>query len=230
MRPATSFLLMALVFGPGCGDDNSGSTSDAAPGGVADASCSPAGIVYLNRAGGDYIAGAQGSDNAFTNTTQVLSESMTLPPTARTDWDEVASCIREALSPFNISVVESDPGDVDHAEVVFTTTSFGGGAISVGPLLCPATERPIAFVFDVQASASETCKNALSQWATAVVSLDHSYACEDYLTFLPSCGPRTWVDDDIECGEFEARDCVCGGTTQNSYQTLLSAFGPTCAE
>jgi hypothetical protein len=58
--------------------------------------------------------------------------------------------------------------------------------------------------------------------------LDHVRECRDLLSFETDCSDRSFVDDDITCGEFEDRPCNCGGDTQNSFQHLLDLLGPAC--
>lgn len=224
---------MIVLVGAGCGDDGgSSSTSDAS---VPDAGCTPSATIYLNNQGGTYTAGA--ADDSYANVSSVLDMARTLEPWGTVDiWNDLVSCFRQGVSQFNVEVVETDPGDVDHTEIVFTTTTWIAGAGSLAPLLCTPGTRPIAYMFDVYGSnTTSACEAALQIWGNAAVSLDHAFECSDYMTFLTGCGAKGWVDQDVPCGEYEARDCQClgvgggpTGPTQNSYQRLLNAYGPPC--
>lgn len=44
------------------------------------------------------------------------------------------------------------------------------------------------------------------------------------MTFLSGCGDKSFLDANVSCGEFEAHNCTCGGSTQNSFQHLLSTL------
>jgi hypothetical protein len=74
------------------------------------------------------------------------------------------------------------------------------------------------------------CWTAAQESAHAF-GLDHAMDCSDPLTYLdttPSggnCGVRFFRNKLIDCGEFEARQCVCGGAKQNSHAKMLAVHG-----
>lgn len=48
----------------------------------------------------------------------------------------------------------------------------------------------------------------------------------DLMTYLTeNCGPKRYVDQEMQCGEYELRACQCGGSTQNSFAVLLGKLG-----
>jgi hypothetical protein len=45
------------------------------------------------------------------------------------------------------------------------------------------------------------------------------------MTYLSGCGAKTFQDVDAQCGEYSARECMCGGSTQNSVEHLYTTLG-----
>ena len=70
----------------------------------------------------------------------------------------------------------------------------------------------------------------IAQEAAHAWGLDHSYKCEDPMTYLEGCGEKNFVDGDFPCGEYSPRACDCGNATQNTYQHILGMFGPAAAD
>jgi hypothetical protein len=66
----------------------------------------------------------------------------------------------------------------------------------------------------------------VSQLASEITGLDHAFDCHDWLSQLSDCGPRSFLDANVNCGDFSARACQCGGTTQNSHQTMMATLCP----
>lgn len=218
--------LVGLLFAA-CG----GGDSPAPDAGPPDANtCTGAGIVYLNAFGGDFKkrGGGPETDDSVLNETFILDMDRTIAPWPNmANWPDIVSCIRGQLAPFNIGVVETDPGNVDHSEIVFSDTYWDqNGVYSISGFSCTGLPRAITFVFgdfladDVQAA----CSAALGQWGTTL-GIDRAFDCRDHTTLLATCGDKTFLDEDVACGAFEAETCACGGETQNSYQTILSTFG-----
>ena len=101
-----------------------------------------------------------------------------------------------------------------------------GGIANVSPITCDGdrvVDDGIAFVF-AQSYGDlpiELCWNA-AQAAGSLLGLDRELLAGDVMTFLAGSLPKAFLDEEASCGEFAPRPCQCGGTTQNSYQTLLA--------
>lgn len=230
----------------GCG-------SESGEGGVTDAQVDPpadahgdAGctetplVVFLNRNGGDYT---QGMDNASTNVSGVLpEEAQTIPPATfdATVWADIVACMADRLAPFNIELVETDPGAMPHREVVFvdslTQAGFPSGVGGAAADRCPTQSTPDPLERGVVIVAGTTtfgndaraiCENALLSLGITFY-LDHTPYEADLMSVLPNEAPKRFLDMDVSCGEFSERDCRCGGSKQNSYQHLLAHAGPRC--
>jgi hypothetical protein len=234
-------LLAALMVLAGCGGDDDGSTGGG-DGGSADSDggggdCTPpdgpAAIVYLNRDGATFT---RGPESSVDNTTLVVEDEFVFEPHPFGDnnWDSLAGCFRAGLSPFHIDVVEQDPGPVDHTEIVFSTTWIDTDVASISAFSCASYPRGTAFVFSDNFAESDwqsECDLALQQFGVVGGGLDHSFDCRDYMSYLDSgCDSKDWVDEPLPCGELEERDCMCDRASQNSFQILLSTFGPACTD
>jgi hypothetical protein len=55
--------------------------------------------------------------------------------------------------------------------------------------------------------------------------LDHEHTCKDPMGYLGGCGARWFQDQELRCGEHEARDCADGKPTQNSVARLRAVLG-----
>jgi hypothetical protein len=221
-------LAVVLLVASACGGgDGGGADAGAAPGADACQARGPGGVVYLNREGGTF---APGPESSVDNTTSATGEEREVLPHPYSDsaWNLLAECVADGLAPFDIELVESDPGDIDHTELVFTQESWVGEVGAFSAFSCAGFPRGIAFVFGETFSGDVPgeCAAALRQLGSVAAGLDHVIGC-DYMGLDDDCELR-WVDDDLTCGDLDQRDCVCGGATQNSYQKMLATFGPSC--
>jgi hypothetical protein len=188
--------------------------------------CAPA-VLYLNKSGGMWDHG--GRDDASANLSLLVDMPRTLPPWPKSasDWTELVACMRTALAPFPITVTETDPAPATHTEIVFTTEYWGGTATTS---IIPDSCRPghqVEFVFgDAIATRARACHVALRAYAQMVANLSLGDHCEDVLNDQMDCTPdRFFTDLEVHCVDAanQPAPCRCGGTTQNSFQTLLAA-------
>ena len=153
-------------------------------------------------------------------------------------WNETLACIRAVYQPFGVQVVTEDPGATAHHEAVLAGRSTEAGypantVLGVAPLdssTCRPQNNVISFSFanDHGPSPLDMCWTVAQESAHAF-GLDHAFECSDALTYLPigQCpGAKQFRNLDSKCGEFSARNCICGGTTQNTYQRLIGVHGP----
>lgn len=192
--------------------------------------CEPT-TLYLNRTGGDYDTGP--FDDAIANHSVLLDGPMHLPPYSHDDatWASTARCIRDGLAPFEIDVVETDPGAVPHVEIVFTTTYWAGpaGTTMVVPDSC--LPHQLEFVFgDALATDVRACQMALIGFAEMTAKLSIGANCNDFLDLSQDCAPaRQFVDQTVDCADAlgQPTTCRCGGTQQNTFAVMSAAF-PAC--
>ena len=235
MRIGELAVLAVVLAACGGGDDDGGGGGADADPGTPDACAAPGeapAIVFLNRDGGAYTLGAEDS---VANVSASIEQDRTVQPHPYGDenGDAIVACCTAGLSPFHIDVVEEDPGDVDHTEVVFTVNEWQPeGVGSFSSFSCAGYPRGIAWVFsDVvpEEDPETTCQLAISQFGSLAAGLEHADACEDFMSQSTCETEKSWVDADLACGDFGVeRACDCGGTTQNSFQKMTATFGPSC--
>jgi hypothetical protein len=187
--------------------------------------------LFLNPNGGRYTTGW--SDDSTNNVSSILSFDVDIPayPHGQASWDQFMTCMRGLYSPFNIEVTDVDPGDAAHMEVVVgghpNHIGMGGGVGGVAPLTCGVVPNAVAYAFpETYGDDPQGICEAAGQESAHAFGLDHEYLCEDIMTYLFGCGPKSFQDQDVSCGEYNERQCYCGGQTQNSYQYLLGVLGP----
>lgn len=230
MRFLSSVLGMLFV---GCGGG-----SDSKPDAevvVADAcvATSPR-VAYLHRGGGTYTAGTMDSR---TNMTGSVSGSITLPsPTiVEQDWLDFVACVESKFTAFNVSITTTDPGTAPHLEVVIVDRADQVNPSSPGwDALTPVascragkglvTENGISFVaWETLVDTGRRCQKS-AQSIGFLLGLDRAYACNDIMTwdtqFCIPPGEATFVDAEVPCGELEARTCLCGFPTENTFHAL----------
>jgi hypothetical protein len=127
-------------------------------------------------------------------------------------------------------VTDEDPGDAPHFESIvagYAEDIGAGGAGGIAPFSCGVWGNSINFTFaeTLGGNAQVLCE-VVAQESGHVMGLEHAYLCEDPMTYLEGCGPKTFQDIDAQCGEFSVSPCGCGNETQNSVQHLLGIFGP----
>lgn len=187
-------------------------------------------VIYMNRSGGTFTPGAS---NSKTNRSSIVSYTSSIAPwdVSEAGWQEVMDCMREIWAPFDVEITDLDPGDAPHIESVVAgrpqDVGMSSGIGGVSPFDCGVIETSIVFTF---ARVYGTDYRAICETAAQEVAhsfgLDHQYMCEDPMTYLYGCGEKTFQDADAPCGEYNARSCSCGGSTQNSVELLLGFNGP----
>jgi hypothetical protein len=186
-------------------------------------------IIYLNRCrGGCTVTG--GWDDARENRSSIVGGTSVVEEFEHGDtaWDAVVACVALMYEPFDIVITDEDPGNVEHFEAVVAgypqDIGMSSGVGGVAPFGCGIINNAMTFSFaNVYSSTRDICETVAQETAHAF-GLDHEFMCEDPMTYLSGCGEKTFQDIDAPCGEFEARECYCGGFTQNSYQRIVGHF------
>jgi hypothetical protein len=195
----------------------------------------PSKTIFLERRAIDLTPG---EDDAAKGISSVLANASNKP--ARTTawsggdkkWKSLVACVQKLFSPFDVVVTDTRPTDAN-----FLMVAVGGKPADIGmkdghhvaglaPFNGGVIPRAVVFAFaatnnnDVQA----VCETIGMEVAHAY-GLDHEYLCKDVMTYLQSCGKKSFVDASASCGEAKKRACEGGALTQNSYQVLLSVLG-----
>jgi hypothetical protein len=191
--------------------------------------------LFLNKSGGNYIPG---SDNSSTNRSSIPSSPSTVPAYEGTaqQWATLLACVKDQFSRFDITVTDVDPGSAPHIEAVMggnpQDIGMGSGVGGVAPMYgdCSVVERAVVYIFTKVFSSTQSECEVAAQEIGHALGMDHEYLCKDPMTYLGGCGAKTFQDVDAQCGEYEPRECMCGGSTQNSVEHLYATLGPASGE
>lgn len=191
-------------------------------------------IIYLNGCFGTGCDFTPGNENSSTNTSSIIDGTRHVPPFSggQVQWDAIVECVRDTYKPFDIVITDEDPGAAPHFEAVVAGLASDIGQVGLigglAPFICGETiNNAITFTFAelVDNDVAETCW-VIAQETAHAFGLDHEYLCTDPMSYLRNCDyNKRFQDEDAACGEYDERECACGGATQNSYQTLLAHFG-----
>lgn len=192
-------------------------------------------VIYLNKNG---VTLLPGENDARTNRSSIATTQTAIPawnPSATT-WAATVSCMRDLFAPFDVTVVESDPGNVPHIEAVFGGSpqllGMDAGVAGVSPFTqnCAVIENSIVFTFTsvIPQDARLACE-IMAQEVAHSYGLDHVLLASDPMTYLPYSGNRTFKNQTASCGEDVSRPCGIGGSTcrvnQNSVGLLTERLG-----
>ncbi|MBE7454543.1 MAG: hypothetical protein HS111_38505 [Kofleriaceae bacterium] len=208
------------------------------------------GIIYLNRCTGGCTFTKSSINDATSNQTIIGNvdpgTTMMITEFAHSEavWTELVDCVRAVYSPYDVEIVTEDPGLVPHHEAVVAGRAADinrPGVLGVAPLdsnTCEPKNNVISFSLanDHGSGAGLTLAQHIC-WTVAQESahsfgLDHAFDCTDPLTYMATtqsggpCGVKFFRNKLLDCGEFESRDCICGGTKQNAHSKLLAVHGP----
>lgn len=197
-------------------------------------------LLFLNRCQGDCTIHRTDFDDSRRNSSLVPDRpTSTVAAWNRSeeDWKATVSCVRDMFAPFDIKIVDVDPGDAPHHESIVAGTptdvfdlratpeavTYGG----IAPLGCGGgIPNSMSYVFANHIADLDFICAAVAQEVGHTFGLDHLMRCDDPMTYLPACGPKVFQDVASHCGETGARECACtSASTQNSYQHIAGLFG-----
>jgi MYXO-CTERM domain-containing protein len=194
-------------------------------------------IIFVNGQGGHYTAG--NNEDSRTNVSSIASSAVDMPAYSKgaAAWSQFVSCIQDEFSRFNVQVTDQDPGNVPHLEAVISGTpdmiGLGQGVGGIANMNddCSLFENGITWIFEQVFRDAQTDCEVAAQEISHNIGLDHEYLCQDPMTYLDGCGHKTFHDQDVSCGEYSARQCMCAdprngsAAHQNSVQFLLLRLG-----
>lgn len=185
-------------------------------------------IMYLNPCPGD-CSFSFGADDSVNDTSSLGSFTLSELQLSDMQFGEIAQCFENLFAPFDVRVVLEDPSPIRHTEVVIAGAGSEAGYPGVGgvaPFNCGFIDNAPVFAFgNLFGSNLRVICEIAAQQAASSFGLDHHFFCPDVQTFLGDCGPKSFQNLDMPCGEFEERACSCGGSTENSFQVLGNTFG-----
>ena len=192
-------------------------------------------VIYLNKNG---VTLTPGNNDARTNRSTIASTQTTIQPwnVSPATWSATVACMRELFAPFDVDVVEADPGNVPHIEAVFGGSpgqlGLPNGVAGVSPFTtdCSIIENSIVFTFTnvIPADARLACEIQAQEVAHSF-GLDHVLLASDPMTYLNYNGDRSFKNQTAQCGEDVARPCGINGNVcrpnQNSVTLLTERLG-----
>jgi len=208
-------------------------TPDARPSAKTVSSSSVSRLIYLNRCADGGCRIRRGEHDALANTSSLPTRTnsrLTAFEHGDEIWRQVVDCVAEIYLPYDVTITDVDPSPLAHHEAIVAGTGdeigLDAGLGGIAPAVCAAQDNLISFTFAnfYDANVREICEVVAHESAHAF-GLDHVLGCSDPLSYLPECGARFFRDEELPCGEFEERECACGGTTQNPHRMLLAVLG-----
>lgn len=187
--------------------------------------------IYLNRHGGNYQCG---DDDSALNLSSVVcgSDGGNVGDFSGSEnqWTYVRQCVADLFSPFNVYVTDIEPTSGDYVEAVVGGSpgqaGMPNGVGGVAPFSCGIIPNAVVYAFaDVYGNDVQGICETVAQEVAHAFGLDHEFLCQDPMTYLGGCGDKSFQDTYAQCGEFEPRECSCGGTSQNSVQMMLERLG-----
>ncbi len=189
-------------------------------------------IIYLNPCWGGCTI-TPGDDNSITNRSSIPYQTSNLSQfnAGQTAWNAVVQCVQAMYEPFDIEVTDQDPSPANHFEAMVAGTpqqvGMSSGVGGVSPFTCGVINNAITYTFaNIYGGSVQAICEVVAQETAHAFGLDHEFLCQDPMTYLYGCGDKSFQDVDARCGEDQARNCSCGGSTQNSVQRILAVFGP----
>ncbi|NVB79125.1 MAG: Ig-like domain-containing protein [Kofleriaceae bacterium] len=192
-------------------------------------------IIYLNHTG---ITLTPGNDDSRTNKSSIINSQKTVPAwnTSAANWAATVACMKDMFARWDVTVTDVNPGNVPHMEAVFGGSpqnigmQAGVGGVSPFTEDCGIIENSIVFTFtNVFPDDPQTVCEVMAQEVAHSYGLDHEMLASDPMTYLNYNGDRTFKDQTVSCGEYQARQCGIGGSVcranQNSVQLLNQRLG-----
>jgi hypothetical protein len=147
-------------------------------------------------------------------------------------WRRLVACVKALYAPFDVEVTDRQPAGDDYLRVLVGGRPGDAGIADrhvsgMAPFDGGVIPRAIVFAFAQQVGndVQTTCET-IGMETAHTYGLDHEYDCHDVMTYRPACGPKTFVDRAVPCGELRPRPCEGGAATQSSFRTLLKVLGP----
>ena len=193
-------------------------------------------IIYLNncKPGGCQVTPGNNNATATPIQSSIPDQPSTVTPFAYSDavWAQVVQCVKATYAPFGVSVVDTKPaaGVNYHMAIVAGTpqnVQMQQGVGGVSPFSCGYIPNSVSYSFAnvYGGDVDEICWTVAQETAHSY-GLDHKYDNKDPMTYLSS-GPtrKTFQNTSGPCGEYNARNCQCGGASMNSFAEILATFG-----
>jgi hypothetical protein len=201
-------------------------------------------VVYLNREGATLVGGVDDASKNQSSLVRSAKHKYVAFPAfegSPAQWNTIVECVKNRFAPFSISIVDQrplEPGYLmamvggtakafDQADAIAGEDQEHAVRTGLSPFNGEVIPGAVVLVFakTLNQHPRSVCETAGMEIGHAY-GLDHQMDCRDLMTYLPSCGPRRFVDKAVPCGEQNPRQCRSGENEQNSYGRLLEILGP----
>jgi MYXO-CTERM domain-containing protein len=183
------------------------------------------------------------ADDSRTNVSSIVqgSGTRTLQPYSGspTTWAAIVACVRENYAPFNIQVVTTEPSSSSSYFEAMAAGSpsnvgFSSQTAGVASFSCGIIPNAISFSFlNLNPSDVNDACWTISQESAHNFGLSHEMLGGDAMTYMQNPPRKRFLDQTACIGTqgccAPSQECQCGATQQNSFQELLSIFGPAGA-
>lgn len=195
----------------------------------------PPRIIYLQRESVQLMGGWEDSHD---NRSQLLAQGDTRSVPgftgSRRAWSRIVRCVRDKFAAFDVAITDERPARRGYVLVhvggrprdLFGQDRKGTGGVA--PYNGHVIPDAMVFAFSrTLGNRIDAVCETIAHEIGHVYGLDHSYRCNDLMTYLERCGERRFLNAAVRCGESGRRDCEDGSVTQNSYRHLLHVLGPS---
>ncbi len=198
-------------------------------------------VMFINFDGANL---SYGSDDSAANRTQIQQLAGNFSAYGNgAKRAATLQAVKQDWSPFNVVITESRPNSGNYTMCMTGPTNpFGGGVLGIAPLDCnDQQDRNVVFAFhsaNDQFPAS-TQATTISQEIAHAYGLEHVNEEGDIMnpynaggdpSFLDQCIPIVPNNGQIYCTQQHIAECGGNGSTQNSYQELMTLFGPSAPD
>lgn len=195
----------------------------------------PAGNIFVNFDGAQLSSGFDDSKNNQTQIGQLAGSFAAYGEGSKRD--AVMQAVRADWADFNVGITDTRPANGDYTmNMTGPTNPFGGGVLGIAPLDCndSQTHNNITYAFHSENDGFSAAVTA----TTIGQEVAHSYGLEhvdepgDVMNPFNAGGDASFTDTCIQivqgvsCGAQHSAECG-SSSMQNSYQELLTLFGPS---
>ena len=181
-----------------------------------------------------------GVDDARGSSSSLVAQgpARTIPKyrASNANWNRLVACVEDKFKGLDVQFTDVKPttGDYVIVKVGGKQSDIGKGGKAIGGI-APFNGFPlnnvIVYAFD-QGGTYRTRTNCetIAHEVGHIYGLDHTYECNDVMSYLQGCGTKSFVATALPCGEHDVRECVANRPSQNSQAQLLAVLGASGTE
>lgn len=199
--------------------------------------------IYVNFDGAQLDCTGNYHDDSRTNSSWVCGMFVGVGPYAYAAYDgnetqraAILQATRDDWAPFQVDVVNARPDQGDYTMAMVGPSNFvGGGALGIAPVDCEdSVKNNIVFAFNDSQQFVDIAATAISQEVAHAYGLEHVNDVLDVMHPQSGGGAQAFRDlcsplvNTPQCNPQHSQHCA--GGQQNSFQELMSLFGPAAPD